>query len=87
MWVAALSFAAWSAACRPHCPQLVNNRLRVSPNVQLHVHHWIVALAGMAYLNRYHLDEHQSAREVLLGTVAHGLTYRDAFVVIEREGF
>lgn len=84
MWLAALSFAAWSAACRPHCPKLVNNRPRVFDNVRLHVHHWIVALAGMAYLDAYHPDQHHTVREVLLGTVAHGLTYRDAFVAIRR---
>ena len=77
------TYAAWSTACRPDCPQLIENRLSVSGTSRLHLHHWMWGMAGIAYLDAYHPTDMQFARAVCLGTVLHGLTYRDAFTIVE----
>ena len=79
----------WMKLCRPHCPGK-SNVINLFNNMYLHLHHWIIALV-LLYLFDTIIDPKQLLynscisniiRGVLVGTIAHGLAYQNAFDIL-----
>ena len=81
--------SVWMSICSPHCPNK-SNIILLFPNVYFHFHHWMYAfillylfdvldVAKKIQLNDICIN---IIRGILVGSIAHGLTYRDSVNII-----
>ena len=87
--IAALVGSIYMSFCTPSCPSKANV-IRLFSNVYFHFHHWLSAIVLLYIYNTYDIQKKLNINEtfsslirgILVGSIAHGLSYKDAFHII-----